>query len=376
MFSAMIKKEFLLVFRDKHALLVLFIMPAIFILIMSVALRDQFAIDKIEFDVYINDLDKTSMSESFFNSLQDDDSFNIKNSKEDVEFIITIPKDVKNDKKIGIMVQGAIKSDQLEVFKAKLLKNVVLIKLDILADKIKKVSTKASSALKNLSLSDDKTFVVVYEKSQKIPSSTQQIVPTWIVFGMFFVIIPMSTIYINERKQNTLVRLTSMNISILAMTLSKTVPYLIINHIQVWIMLAVGLYLVPFLDTPALEINGSMLALFVLSLMLSFAAIGLSTLIAVSAKSSEQATTIGGVLNILLGAIGGVMVPKFIMPESMQQFAELSPMSWGLDGFLEIFLQGASISGVMDESLKLFLFGAVCITLAIFILKLRINKGL
>ncbi len=376
MFSAMIKKEFLLVFRDKHALLVLFIMPAIFILIMSVALRDQFAIDKINFDVYINDLDKTLVSENLLKSLSDDDSFNVKSTKESVEFIVTIPRNFGDNKKLGIMVLGSIKSDLLEIFKAKLLKNVVQIKLNTLADKLETLSAESSSALKNLSMSDEDALTVVYEKNQKIPNSTQQIVPTWIVFGMFFVIIPMSTIYINERKQNTLLRLTSMNISVFAMTLSKTVPYLVINHIQVWIMLAVGMYLVPFLDTPALEINGSILALLVISLTLSFAAIGLSTLIAVSAKSSEQATTIGGVLNILLGAIGGVMVPKFIMPESMQRVAELSPMSWGLDGFLEIFLQSASVSGVLDESLKLFLFGATCITLAIFILKFKMNKGL
>ena len=41
--GASIKKEFLLVSRDVHALLVLFVMPLIFILIMSLAMRDAFA---------------------------------------------------------------------------------------------------------------------------------------------------------------------------------------------------------------------------------------------------------------------------------------------------------------------------------------------
>ncbi|MCW8838447.1 MAG: ABC transporter permease [Thiovulaceae bacterium] len=377
MFSAMIKKEFLLVFRDKHALLALFVMPAIFILIMSVAMRDQFASEKIDFKVYIKNLDNGSISKKLINKLQDDKNFILSESETNVEFIITIPKDFKkDDKKLSITVMGGIKNDLLEIFKSKLLKNVVSLRIKSVATELAPMSSEAAEAVNSISVSYDSLFDIQYEKNQQIPNSTQQSVPTWIVFGMFFVIIPMSTIYINERKQNTLTRLTSMNISISSMMLSKIFPYIVINHIQVWIMLAVGMFLVPFFNTPALEINGDISALVLLSLSLSFSAIGLSTLIAVTASSSEQATTIGGILNILLGAIGGVMVPKFIMPESMQKFAEISPMSWGLDGFLEIFLKSADIFMVLNESLMLALFGMVCLIISMIILKLRISKGL
>ena len=35
------------------------------------------------------------------------------------------------------------------------------------------------------------------------------------------------------------------------------------------------------------------------------------------------------------GALGGVMVPKFVMPPFMRELADISPMSWGLEGFLD-----------------------------------------
>lgn len=372
----MILKELLLVLRDKHALAVLFVMPAIFILIMSVALRDQFEIDKIDFSVAIEDHDRTKLSQNFIKKLKSDDSF-VMTHENEADFVIQIPKDIKkNDKKITIIVKGAIKNDFLEIFKAKLLRQIVDFKLAIVSKKIKVISTKAAAAVDVIRVSDGELFIVEYENIKQTPNSTQQIVPTWIVFGLFFVIIPMSTIYINERKQNTLLRLSSMNVSITAMILSKMAPYMIINYIQVWIMLAVGMYLVPYLDTPALVLNGSIAAITLLSIALSFSAIGLATLIAVSATSAEQATTIGGVLNILLGAVGGIMIPKFLMPETMQRFAEISPMSWGLDGFLEIFLQASSITGVFNESGKLALFGIVCLMSSIVILKTKLNKGL
>ncbi len=377
MFSAMVKKELILVMRDKHALLALFIMPAIFILIMSVALRDQFAQDKIVFDINIIDNDKSSVSKDLIEAIKGKSNFKIVESK-NAQFLITIPKDYEKDSKtkIVISVKSSIKSDLLEIFKAKLLQTVLDQKTKNFKSAIKDFMPEASDFITNLKTDPNSLFTVKYQKSDKVPNATQQSVPTWIVFGMFFVIIPMSTIYINERKQNTLARLNSMNVPVVLMAISKSVPYLIINQLQAWIMIAVGIFLVPYFNTPALEINGTISAVVLLSFSLSLSAIGVSSLIAVSASSSEQATTIGGILNILLGAIGGVMIPKFIMPESMQKLADISPMSWGLDGFLDIFLQAGDVTAVADESLRLALFGITTLILSIVILKLRINKGL
>ncbi len=360
MLSAMIKKEFLLVLRDRHALLALFVMPAIFILIMSVAMREQFSTNHLEFTLFAIDADKSQVSKSILSNIKEDKNFKLLSEKIDAQFIVSIPKEYFKDtnKKIEIIVNKSIKSDQIEIFKSMLSKHIL------------------SAMFGSLDASNENLYKVKYNNSKSIPNSTQQSVPAWIVFGMFFIIIPMSTIYVNERKQNTLARLNSMNVSILWMTLSKSIPYLVINQIQVIIMLGVGMFLVPLFDTPALEINGSIGAIVLISTALSISAIGVSTLIAVSASSSEQATTIGGIFNILLGAIGGVMVPKYIMPESMQKLADLSPMSWGLDGFLDIFLKGGDASMITQDAMKLFFFGTISLIISMIILRIRINKGL
>jgi len=379
MFSAMVKKEFLLVFRDKQALMALFIMPAIFILIMSVAMRDMFSQASVVFNIAIVDMDKSSISKKLITNIDDDKKFSIVNVK-DAEFVITMPKgygdESAKESKIAIKVDGSLKSDEIELFKVNLLQNIVNLKLDIITERLSDFSDEAAAAVGSVSLSGDNLFTLTYNEDSEVPNSTQQSVPTWIVFGMFFMVIPMSNIYINERKQNTLSRLDSMNISIFSLTMAKIVPYIFIGQVQVWIMIAVGMFLVPLLDTPALAINGSISAVIFLSFALSISAIGVSTLIAVSANSSEQASTIGGITNILLGSIGGVMVPKFIMPETMQKLADISPMSWGLDGFLDIFLKGGGIAEVMNESLMLIVFGTVVLGISMFILHVRMEKGL
>ena len=381
MFSAMVRKEFLLVLRDKQALLALFVMPAIFILIMSVAMRDIFSQESISFDTYISDMDKSTISKVLVNDITNNKSFNLV-EKNNAEFLIHIPigygdenSSVKNSK-IEIQVKGSAKSDVIELFKVKLLKEVVNLKLGIIKERLSEFSDEAASAIGSVSLSTEALFDLSYNQKREIPNATQQSVPTWIVFGMFFIIIPMSTIYINERKQHTLSRLNSMDVSVPSMTLSKIVPYLFIAQIQVWVMIAVGMFVVPLFDTPALEINGSVFGLILLSFALSVAAVGISSLIAVSANSTEQATTIGGISNILLGSIGGVMVPKFFMPESMQTLANISPMSWGLDGFLDIFLKGGDFFMILNESLLLLLFGITLLVLSMIILHRRLDRGL
>jgi ABC-2 type transport system permease protein len=122
-------------------------------------------------------------------------------------------------------------------------------------------------------------------------------------------------------------------------------------------MIAVGMFIVPLFGAEALVLGNSINGLLMVSLGLSLAAIGTSVLIAVLASTVEQATTIGGIVNVLLGAIGGVMVPKFVMPQAMREFADISPMSWGLEGFLDIFLRGLGAAAVLPESLTLAAFG-------------------
>ncbi len=378
MFSAMIKKELLLVFRDKHALMALFVLPAVFILIMSVAMRDQFSSKNLEFSLFVKDLDKTSMSQEIIKLITNDKHLVQIKEKGDAQFFIVIPENYEQNSNeiLKLNVQKSLKENEIEVFKSLLSEHILKARFHYISQSIELYSGKASKILANLEISSDKLYKVKYKNSKKLPNATQQSVPAWIVFGMFFIIIPMSTIYINERKQNTLMRLNSMNVSVFAMTFTKSIPYFLINQVQVWIMIGVGVFLVPLFDTPALAINGSVLAILEIATGLSLAAIGISTLIAVSASSSEQATTIGGILNLLLGAVGGVMVPKFIMPESMQTIAEYSPMAWGLDGFLDIFLSGANTQDVFIDFIKLFVFGLVCLGISMIILQIRIKKGL
>jgi ABC-2 type transport system permease protein len=203
-----------------------------------------------------------------------------------------------------------------------------------------------------------------YNDGAKPPTSVQQNVPAWLVFAIFFVVIPVSNAVIRERQVGTLRRIRTTRVSNATLLLGKLIPYYAINQVQVIVMILVGIFVVPLLGGDALVLNGSLLALFTIASAVSFAALGYALLIAVIAKTTEQATIIGGAGNIILAALGGIMVPKFIMPSAMQDLTNLSPMSWGLNGFLDVLLRGGNVLSVLSESASLIALGAVALILA------------
>ncbi|MDZ4776809.1 MAG: ABC transporter permease [Alphaproteobacteria bacterium] len=203
------------------------------------------------------------------------------------------------------------------------------------------------------------------------PSAVQQNVPAWLVFAIFFVAIPFSNTFVRERELGAHRRLRTTNVSAVTQFFGKLIPYFAINQLQVALMLAVGVFLVPLLGGEALQIRGSPVALILLSAAVSLAALGLALLIAVAARTTEQATMLSGLGNIVLAAVGGIMVPKFVMPAAMQDVAAWSPMAWGLDGFLDLLLRDGDTAAIAPELMKLGGFGAVALVVAWLIYRTR-----
>ena len=129
----------------------------------------------------------------------------------------------------------------------------------------------------------------------------------------------------------------------------------------------------PLLGGDALIIHGSIFLLMLVSFVVSIAAISFALFIATLSNSSEMATILGGTSNIILAALGGIMVPKIVMPKFMQDVSEVSPMSWALDGFLDIIVKGGNFGDIQFNVMKLALFALLFFTLACLMLNYRRN---
>lgn len=376
--SYFIRKEWLLLIRDWHGLLLLFVMPTTFILIMTFALQNQYS-GNTQIDYYLVNQDGGDYSQKLARVFESTGNFkrqeSVKNqaelrhqvSQDKVHFLIFIEPDF--EKKLGfenlvhLYVAPGTTATVTQLVESNLQQQILRLYLE-----------QSSSDLIDLDAELDTLnadeFVVthsLYGDEQVRPSSVQQNVPSWLLFSMFFIAIPLSTTLIHERQQGTLSRLQTMGSAPLLTLFGKIIPYFCINLLQVVAMLLVGVFLVPVLGGDQLQLGASDIGLFVISASVSLAAVCYSLLIAQLASTVEQATIFSGVCNIIMAAIGGVMVPRFIMPPVMQELSQLSPMAWGLDGFFDILLRNGTVNDVIPEAAALTGFSLLTLGIALLL---------
>jgi len=206
------------------------------------------------------------------------------------------------------------------------------------------------------------------------PTAVQQNVPAWLVFGMFFVVAALATLFVEERRCGALSRLFSIGVSPGELLLSKALPYLGVNAVQALLMLAVGVWLVPLLGGQALSLSGVHLgALAVMLACTSAAAVSVALLLAVVLRTSAQALAVGPLLNVLMAAIGGIMVPTFFMPATMQRLAHWSPMNWALEGLLTVMVRGGDVAALAPQALPLLGLAAICLIAASLLLRRQLR---
>jgi ABC-2 type transport system permease protein len=282
-----------------------------------------------------------------------------------------------------MMVNPSVSTQTQVIFKDAIGATVGKLRFSAFVDNIgtlldyAKVDRKALQ--KNLMVPDDPSLDIRYVYKDKrdsvIPSAVQQSVPAWLVFAMFFISMPIANTFITEKNQGTLLRLISMNVSKGYLLFGKFLPYFLINMTQVFFMILVGMFAVPLLGGQALTPGDSLGGLLLIAASVSFSAVSVALLISSVAKTTEQATTVSGILHVIFAAIGGIMVPTFVMPEFMQKLAIISPMSWGLEGFLDIFLRHGGVSDVMTKSVSLIIFGLIMLAATTVVLKNQFERG-
>jgi ABC-2 type transport system permease protein len=381
---ALIGKEWRVLARDRHGLAVLFIMPAVFILIMSLALRDAMDPDRATLEYLWLDQDGSYFAQEIDQALAAKDSLvRVTGSADEAALLARLRA---GDAPFGVRIAAGL-SDRIAaastspsslaqiyvsptapvyarlLFIAQVRAALAQVQIEyLIEDEMGMPHEDAQKLRAQTSPSEipvDEIVVGQHEDNLVAPDAVQQAVPAWIVFAMFFVVLPIATSVITERADGNLQRLALLNVSPGRLLSAKFPAYYVINMIQVVVMLAVGAFVVPRVGGDALVIDGSLIGLWIVTSALSLAAIGFAVLIAVVAQSVVHATTIGGVSNLILGAIGGVMVPKMVMPAAMQTASLISPMSWALEGCWDILLRGGGPVDVLPEAAALAGFGIV-----------------
>ena len=98
------------------------------------------------------------------------------------------------------------------------------------------------------------------------------------------------------------------------------------------------------------------------ALVASGAAMLLATLVA----NEHQLSAVGPALGMILGLVGGTMVPMEVFPDAIRTLSHATPHAWAMDAFHRLLLDGGGLAEVLPEVGVLLGFAAVLLTLAVF----------
>lgn len=208
-------------------------------------------------------------------------------------------------------------------------------------------------------------FVVEKTKENKgLPGPLQHSVPGWSIFAMFFIAIPMSIGFLREKNDGTLQRLFTYPVGVNLIILGKLLPYYLINLIQFALMLIVGIYIMPLMITFPFTLGAHPWHLIPVTLIVAAASTGFGVMVAALARSAEQASALAAMGAVLMGAFGGIMVPYVVMPPVMKTLAMISPMYWAHQAYLDVFSRDVSFSFILPKLAVLTLFALACFYIA------------
>jgi ABC-type multidrug transport system permease subunit len=186
------------------------------------------------------------------------------------------------------------------------------------------------------------------------PTSFQLTVPGNAVLFGFFIALTCALGFAEERRSGTWRRLLAAPVPAWKLLVAKLVPYVVLGLIQVGTLFAIGVFAFH------MKIYGSVPALAVLTLGVSCCATALGLVIASFSATEKQISSLGSVLILIMGLVGGCMFPRALMPHAMQQVGLAVPHGWALDGYYELLVhQGAGFADVIAQIGAVYGFAAL-----------------
>jgi ABC-2 type transport system permease protein len=159
-------------------------------------------------------------------------------------------------------------------------------------------------------------------------------------------------IIMEDKKNNTLVRIYATPISSKSYLLQNIFSFLVIMIVQIIIMFNV--------ITKGFkgDIGPSFFNMFILFTVFAVCSIALNLAICSVSKNAKQASTLSGLINTLLAMLGGCFWPREIMPNMLKTAGDFTPTAWLIDAVNKLLLS-SDISSVYKNIGIILLFTVV-----------------
>ncbi|MCG8422004.1 MAG: ABC transporter permease [Proteobacteria bacterium] len=176
------------------------------------------------------------------------------------------------------------------------------------------------------------------------------------LFG-FFLALTVALSFGEERTSGTWRRLLAAPVSRPVVLLAKLVPWALVGLVQMAFLFGTGALAF------GMQVAGSVASLCALTAAVVVCATALGLFIASMGGSEKQVGAVGSICLLVMAAVGGAMIPRQLMPETMQTISLATPHAWALEGYFDLLNRpGTTLAQVAGSIAALSGFAVVFAT--------------
>ena len=332
MIYAVFKTMLLRLIRDPGALLLAIALPPLIYIVFASIFTTATSGDlSLQSSVYVEET--SSSSQSLISALGEDDKLSLKTnpawSVEDIEMRVRLGVD-----DVGLIIAGDMDAEGLGV--------LTLIEApgrDVAGQVMAGKLASAINEVMNTSSQPSPSFNrrIVGERGElEDPSIAYYVGAVAIMFVMFSTL-QSASIVLEERNAQITARILSGNRGGFAIMSGRFLFLVALGLLQI---AAIGAVAQLAFDVPITPHMGSFI---LISLALAVFCAGFALLIASLCESPSQLHAVSTFTVLVLSAVGGAMVPRFMMPDWLQGISEATPVGWVIDLYYGLLARGQGL---------------------------------
>lgn len=387
-------KDLRLFVTDRRALLMTFFMPIALISIFAMAFGGEKERDARPITLVVADLDNGSVSKAVITELDSLKSIEVKmlpvdsaerlvKTGEESSMLVfnkgfgdslmmnkSLPLEMRFDQskamEIGIM-QQALMSHLGRIIGEMKMKNAGpgFVSVDSAGKETPMVMPPPVAAQRGFDL----RMTPLMEEKQGSPGLIQAVAGTAVMM-LLFGLAAMGAGLLEEKETGTLKKLLYSPINPRGVIFGKMIASNIVALVQLSVLFGYAAYAFH------LDLGKNVPALLLMMFTTAFACSGFGMFLASVAKSRQQVQMLSTLLVLSMSAIGGSMIPTFMMPAFMQKLSVLSVNYWSIQGFYDIYWRNLAFTDphFLLRPGMLFLIGAGMMIVSLVFFKRNVSK--
>ncbi len=397
-------KDIRLFITDRRALMMTFFMPIALISIFAMAFGGETERNARPMEILVSNLDNSKGSLDVIKKIDSLKNFSVRripvDSAErlvrtgDESAVLIFNKGFGDSLSRGGILPLEMKFDPSKMAETGMLQQALMSTLMQMLGKdilIKRAERKANSGMHN----DDSTSLAkiheqivanynsrendvnpvviamspVVEEKQSSPGLIQAVSGTAVMM-LLFGLAAMGAGLLEEKENGTLKRLLYAPIRTSNILFGKTIASILVALMQLSVLFFYAAFAFH------LDLGKNVPALVTMMLTTAFACSGFGMFLASIAKSRQQVQVLSSVIVLSMSAIGGSMIPTFLMPAFMQKLSVVSINYWSIQGFYDIYWRNLAFTDTafLMRPLMLILIGTGMIILSQLFFKRNVLK--